>query len=347
MLIPLKKLTASVLLLPFQIVQILSQSKSFKTHPVIGNRVLNILGLHALRYMTSHIITQIRWLQLRHLVTKDQRLQFHRDGFLIIENFLSAQEFGLLNQEVRQAQGEVRQCIQGDTCTQRILLDEKNLEPLPQCKALTRNRRFQKLLQYTGTARQLPLMYIQAIKNGFGAGKQDPQKNLHSDTFHPTMKAWLFLDTVTPEKGPFTYIPGSQQFSWRRLKWEYKQSCRIKNSPDVYSAKGSLRLNSAGASEMKLNAPRAFAVSANTLVIANTHGFHSRGQAQPRQSRLEIWCYSRLNPFNPWAGIRHWQWVMRLQHKIINQYLERQDRKKTRPSWHLIDQEEFHRHLDQ
>jgi len=44
--------------------------------------------------------------------------------------------------------------------------------------------------------------------------------------------------------------------------------------------------------------PVGLSVPANTLVIANTHGFHRRGDAQKRSMRTEIWSISRSNPFN-------------------------------------------------
>ena len=39
-------------------------------------------------------------------------------------------------------------------------------------------------------------------------GLSDPQTDLHTDTFHPTVKAWLFLTDVAPETMPFVYVPG-------------------------------------------------------------------------------------------------------------------------------------------
>jgi hypothetical protein len=49
--------------------------------------------------------------------------------------------------------------------------------------------------------------------------------------------------------------------------------------------------------------PRSFAVPANTLVVADTHGFHARGPSKGTSTRIEVWAYQRRNPFLPWAGI--------------------------------------------
>ena len=44
-------------------------------------------------------------------------------------------------------------------------------------------------------------------------GPPDPQTALHADTFHPTVKAWLFLTDVAADAGPFTYVPGSHRLT--------------------------------------------------------------------------------------------------------------------------------------
>ncbi len=44
------------------------------------------------------------------------------------------------------------------------------------------------------------------------------------------------------------------------------------------------------------------AVPANTLIVADTMGFHARGISARLSTRVEIWAYSRRNPFIPWLG---------------------------------------------
>ena len=53
--------------------------------------------------------------------------------------------------------------------------------------------------------------------------------------------------------------------------------------------------------------PQAFAVPANTLVVADTVGFHARGLSVRPSVRVEIWTYGRRNPFLPWTGLDLWQ----------------------------------------
>ncbi|MGA8552286.1 MAG: hypothetical protein WB678_18830, partial [Stellaceae bacterium] len=55
-----------------------------------------------------------------------------------------------------------------------------------------------------------------------------------------------------------------------------------------------------------LGPPRVFAVAANTLVVADTFGFHARGPSRKPSLRVEIWAYGRRSPFLPWASIVPW-----------------------------------------
>ena len=43
-------------------------------------------------------------------------------------------------------------------------------------------------------------------------------------------------------------------------------------------------------------------VPANTLVVADTGGFHARGASVCPVERVEIWSYARRNPYVPWLG---------------------------------------------
>jgi hypothetical protein len=47
---------------------------------------------------------------------------------------------------------------------------------------------------------------------------------------------------------------------------------------------------------------KVFAVPQNTLVVADTVGFHARGLSARPSVRVEIWAYGRRNPFLPWLG---------------------------------------------
>ncbi len=303
------------------------------------------MGLHVLRLVLAASITRIRHLCLMPFASAEQRKAYHRDGFLLIKNYLPQKEFSALNAEVRALQGEVRECVQGDTLTQRILLTDKTLGKMPACKQVLSDTGLMRLFKYTSAKNTSPIFYVQSIKSNVVQGAPDPQRTLHSDTFHATMKSWLFLDDVSHRNGPFTYVAGSHRLTLKRLAWEYRNSVKGSTLPNSYAARGSLRVSDEDLKELGLPAPVAFEVPANTLVIANTNGFHRRGVATEVSNRMEIWAYSRTNPFNPFPGFG-FKWYTRLSHIAIEKYLARQDRiansKGIASSWHLVDENALH-----
>jgi hypothetical protein len=126
---------------------------------------------------------------------------------------------------------------------------------------------------------------------------------MHIDTFHPTMKAWLFLEDVAEEDGPFTYVPGSQLRTPRREVWERRLSIRA-SDPETRKKGGAFRITKPEMAALGCAKPKRFPVAANTLVVADTYGFHARRPSARPSMRLEIWAYSRGNPFIPWTGRR-------------------------------------------
>jgi hypothetical protein len=71
---------------------------------------------------------------------------------------------------------------------------------------------------------------------------------------------------------------------------------------DFQAARGSLRITAEALPRLGFAEPRVFAVPANTLVVADTVGFHARGPSARPSVRTEIWAYGRRNPFLPWLG---------------------------------------------
>ena len=79
-------------------------------------------------------------------------------------------------------------------------------------------------------------------------------------------------------------------------------------------------------------------------MVADTHGFHRRGHAAPHSSRLEIWAYSRTNPFNPLPGIGL-KLFSRIEHRLAHAWWRREGararRRNTVSSWHPVANEKM------
>ena len=291
------------LLAPWWALQLATDAKSFRDNPLIGSRRLNQWGLHMRRVALADRMAAWRRRRMEKLVTREQREAFARDGFVKIENFLSPEAFAALREQVLNFAGPAREMVQGDTITRRYALDPATLKALPAARALVQDKSWQGLIRYVGSYDTEPLVYIQSILTHRHDAPPDPQTRLHADTFHPTVKAWLFLTDVAPDEGPLTYVAGSHRRDAKRLAWEKKRSQNVLEGDDFLSARGSLRIDEADLAELGLPRPTAFAVPANTLVVCDTSGFHARGPAVRPSTRVEMWAYGRRNPFLPWTGL--------------------------------------------
>ena len=291
---------------PLWAAQLATGTKSFERNPVIGSRWLNERGLHTARVRLAGRIAEMRRRRLASLVSEADRAGFERDGFVIRPNFLPDAEFAELLRQVKAYRGILREIGEGDTILRKIALDPKTLAALPALGRLLRHPEWRGLIRYIGSRDAEPVVWIQSILRHAHEGPADPQTSLHADTFHPTVKAWLFLTDVAADAGPFTYVPGSHRLTPERLDWERRMSLAAPSSRDADTRQGSFRIGPGELAALGLPEPRIFAVPANTLIVADTFGFHARGPSAGRSVRVEIWAYGRRSPFVPWPGFDWW-----------------------------------------
>lgn len=336
---------SNVVRIPFWTYQLFTKAKSFKANAVIGSPLLNRLGLHVVRLLLAHGVARFKWLLLSPCAPRKYRRDFQKEGFVLLENFLPPQEFQQLEEGFANCQSPVRECVQGDTLTHRIFLDAPTAEQISGCRSLLANRLYQRLLAYCSGRLTRPHFYVQCVKNHFVAGGDDPQKVMHSDTFHPNIKAWLFVSDVDESNGPFTYVPSSNRLTWRRIKWEYARSLVARDIGDGYSEKGSFRVSNDDLERLGLPQPVGFKVRRNTLVIANTFGFHGRGPAAETSNRYALYATSRGNPFNPFPGVSS-RYLARISQHVAQAFWLYQDnraaKRNSRSSWHIVPSEDFH-----
>jgi hypothetical protein len=287
---------------------VLAGGKSFDGNWLIGSPGLNWFGFHAARVRLAHRIAASRRRRLSHLVSPADIAAFARDGFVLKPDFLPAGDFTALIAELRAWRGEVREMVQGDTLTRKITLDEATLARLPALAGVVRSAPWRDLLAYIGGMTGAPHLFIQSIGTHAEAGPPDPQTFLHADTFHPAMKAWLFLTDIEGGAPPLTFVPGSHRLTPARLAWERRLSLIAAKAPDEHTRQGSFRIEPAELSALGLPPPREFRVRANTLIVADTFGFHARGPSDAKALRVELWAYGRRSPYFPiprqWAKPR-------------------------------------------
>ncbi|HVC56549.1 MAG TPA: phytanoyl-CoA dioxygenase family protein [Stellaceae bacterium] len=303
------------LLMPFWLAQVFTQEKFFARNPIIGSRWLNERGLHTARVALAWRLAEARRGRLARLIAAEDRRQLDSDGFIVKRDFLPAEVFADLAAQVRALRAPAREMAEGDTITRHIALDPAVLERVPAARRLLASPQYRSLLSYAGSSAAAPMVYLQTVFSHAVGGDRDPQTELHTDTFHPTVKAWLFLSDGAPDAMPFVYVPGSHRLTPQRLQWERQMSIAASRGSPHDQHRLVRAVSPAMLDELGLPAPRAISAAANTLVVADTFGFHARGPSAVPTTRVEIWAFGRRNPFLPWTGLDPWSLAALGPHK--------------------------------
>ena len=287
---------------PLQAAAVLTSAKSFRDNAVIGSPELNRRGLHVARRMAAARLGERRRAMLADRLDAVDRAALDRDGFLVKPGFLDPATFQALYDEVMRLELPAREAVIGDVLTRLIPLDTRRLRTLPTLRSVLEGRTFRSLLDYAGSFRRRPNLYVQTVFSRFCEGPPDVQSFFHADTFHPTVKAWLYLSDVGEADAPLAYVPGSHRHNRRRLAFERRVSQSARTAGDQLTAEGSIRFSEVEIRRLGYPDPVRLPVQANTLIVADTSGIHRRTPAAGTSTRVAIWAYARSNPFAPFVG---------------------------------------------
>lgn len=276
--------------------------KSFLANPIIGNRRLNEMGLHRARVKTAERMARFRRANMLGITAED-KAAYERDGFVIKKNYLPEDLFKRVREEVFGQEHPAREMRQGQTVTRMIPLTHAAKARMPETVRVAHDDGLNRLTGYVAGRMGAPIHFIQTVIAEPNKGPADPQTDLHADTFHSTSKFWLFLHDVELEDGPFMFAPGSHKLTPERLAWEHEQSITAREEKRAHHSFGSFRIGADQMSRFGYREPHPVPVPANTLVVADTYGFHSRTPSAKATTRVEIHGHLRMNPFTPWNGL--------------------------------------------
>ena len=286
-----------IALLPLHLARVASGAKSFE-NPVLGSPALNRRGLHVARVRAAMEAADRRRLGLTRMLPAEHREHFAANGYVRWDDFLPGEVFRGALAEIERGGFERHDMRQGRTVTRRALIDDAELRDRPNLLAAKNDPRLRDAVRYVASTGGEPLLTLQIVLAG-ASGDADPQTMLHADTFHPIAKAWLFLRDVGERDGPFQYVPGSHRMTPERYAWERELSENPGAIADVYARRGSLRVAEDDLPALGYGPPVPMVVRANTLVVADTHGFHSRVHSPDATVRIEIYASLRRNPYLP------------------------------------------------
>ncbi len=284
--------------LPGQALALAGSARAFCDNPLLGSDRLNRLGLHARRVALAQGAAAARRRWLAGGVSAADRATFDRDGIVVKRDFLPPERFARLRAELLGLRAPAREHAQGDVLNRLLALPPAVLGGLPETRAVLASGAWRGLLAYVAASRMPPLVFVQSIFAQHREAPPDPQVVLHSDTFFPMVKAWLYLDDVGEGEGPFQYVAGSHRASPARLAWEQARSLDWRGA-DAMSRRGSLRVRPEELAGLGLGPAVQHVVPANTLVVADTYGFHARTQGAAGTVRIALWGQAHSTPFAP------------------------------------------------
>lgn len=283
---------------------ILSAQKSFRSNAAIGSTALNAKGLHRRRVALAAAMAARRRKALQSRIHPAEREAFDRDGIVVRENALPRDLFRELQRELASTPLPAWELRQGSAIDRTFPVPARpDGTAFGELSAFIRRNDVKDLIAYVAGRAGHTIAMLQTVAVTPEDGAADPQANFHADTFHSNAKFWLFLHDVPEQDGPFTYVPGSHILTPERLNWEDDQAKHWSSRGDEHHQAGSFRVHSDELSALGYGAPRTFPVKANTLVVADTFGFHRRTPSTRPTTRTALYGMSRRDPFMPWNGL--------------------------------------------
>ena len=269
----------------------------FSGEKCLKSTLFNLLGLQIFRYLQSKFLYELKYFlnknnnfldiiksgfgQKINLLCRSDFLKIQDEYFLAIEN----PKYKKIIFQTKDKQIEGVEYIQVD-------IDERIKKDYPNLYNLTQNNYIKNYFESSEQKKNIKIFCrlerIKIIDNTV----PDPNKFYHFDTFHNTFKAWLFINNVESSDGPLYLLPGTHKISFKRVYTEWVQSI-------LFSFKNispSFRVGNDKKFFLDNEAVK-FDVKENTLVMANTHALHRRGDGVVGAVRDSVQFWTRENPF--------------------------------------------------
>ena len=278
----------------------------------IDSKLLNVLGVQVMRTVAAKTIHSMRRFPVPNEL-RDQVKAIRKEGIVVIKDFLTREQFADLKEEcLRLLEAEDVPRVVHDHGAAKLeqinLLQITTRQDYPRVFSLLEHPRLRDLV-CIAEKRKVDFLKAHATLERLTqlqVDEEDREADLHVDTFFNTHKGWLYLDDVEIENSPFVFVPSSHRLSLDRLRRTYLESLNTNTGSRRIRSK---ELEEHGHSEEIYSCP------VNTLVIANTCGYHRRHKGIPGRQRLALHFSFRANPFFP-PSLNAEKWLSRRNHLV-------------------------------
>jgi hypothetical protein len=222
-----------------------------------------------------------------------------RDGVVLIPRFLPDDVFAAVQAEYRAACEagllEPPDCSEDNGVVERRIRVGRHRDRFPATRrALLRDARLRNLAAAVVGYRPEDLSFTISIWSQSDAPPAPSRligsNYVHADVHFPTVKAWLYLNDVDESNAAMTYARGSNRLTLARLLYEYEASVRVAKAKAAVAvgqevAYGRVRVPSAAQLARMGIHEEPLCGAANTLIVADTMGFHRRGTFHGTRTR--------------------------------------------------------------
>jgi hypothetical protein len=273
-----------------------SVGQIFSGDKVVDSYSLNVLGAQVWRTIAARLIHNT--FPASHIsgITKEKFAELQREGIVAWPDFLPRDEFERVRQECLKLILQVDMARSGVNTHETMRLRNVEAGAMSSIHRLIIDPRLQGILEAAekrplGPLSDFMFAEVERLTQGQANNLEDPQSQVHSDTFFSSHKAWLYVSDVSMEDGPLFYIKGSHKVTPRQLFYIYKHSCTRRQDDDP-----SRRVTAEELAKMS-ERKEIFTCASNTLVIANVCGYHGHLQGEAGRERWAVHLGLRADPF--------------------------------------------------
>lgn len=266
----------------------------FSPDKLVDSRTLNLAGIQIPRILIARLLARVQNRSFSDDI-REKVEDLRHDGIIVWTDFLPEAEFQKLTEEIRTQLPDFSESASSSSAYPEYWnsgMAGFSASRLPQVNKFFENSKLLSTLEVAANRPLNNLAQYTSIQLLFHEPYGSSQTTLHSDIWFSAYKVWFFLDDVKTEDGPFVYVKGSHRLTATQLSYVYR-SCRKKN------AEGSRLISSEELTRQGLE-ETAITCSRNTLVIANTSGYHRRLPRDPGARRLSLHMSLRFHPFIPY-----------------------------------------------
>ena len=261
--------------------------------------VLNKLGAPVLRNIITNSIINLR--RYKNCKPKDDfEIKLIENGIVVIPNFLPAEEFRCLREEFDTLISKKKDEDRNLTGVKSIRIKGDYFDEFPAMNKLKNNKRLNRLICVGEGLRKIDIQQFVIENTKFGSTenqKQDRNNFFHADIHFHSHKVLYYMNDVTEEHGPFTYLKKTHQNNFDRLLYEFKRGRLANAASTTWRLEENLEnkfLKNYFSKKLK-HEYKAVGL-ANTLIVGNVHGFHKVGDALEGKERELIRMTFRHNP---------------------------------------------------